>query len=316
MGIRSSEWFSTYSIVARDAETGQLGVAVQTHQMSVGAHVPWLLPGGGAIATQAMVNVSFGPMGLALLSEGVPAPKVVEALVAADARPHIRQVAAVDAHGQAGAWTGQACIPEAGHWIGEGYSVQANMMDRPTVVAAMATAYEGAQGDLAARMLAALRAAQGEGGDIRGMQSAALRVVSGTVDPKALSEERSIYDLRVDEHAQPLDELARLVRLRHAQLLDDEGHRALDRGDRSLAFERWEQARALAPELEEVGFWQAVALADRPAEVTRAAEILSQALAQEARREQWIDLLRRLQVCGLIERSGAAEELIENFPEA
>ena len=311
MGIRSSEWFSTYSIVARDPEPGQFGVAVQTHQMSVGAHVPWLLPGVGAIATQAMVNVSFGPMGLALLHEGVPAPKVIEALVASDARPHVRQVAAIDAHGQAGAWTGQHCIPEAGHRIGEGYSVQANMMDRPTVVAAMAAAYEQAQADLAARMLAALYAAQGEGGDIRGMQSAALRVVSGTVDPKALSEERSIYDLRVDEHEYPLDELARLVRLRRAQLLDDEGHRAFERGDRLLAFERWEQARALAPELEEVGFWQAVTLADHPAEVVRAAEILSQALAQESRREQWIDLLRRLQVCGEIERPGAAEELIK-----
>ncbi|MBN1401818.1 MAG: DUF1028 domain-containing protein [Anaerolineae bacterium] len=298
--------FSTYSIVARDPGTGQFGVAVQTHQMCVGRVVPWMRPGVGALATQASTNVSFGPVGLALLAEDVSAPRVIEALVASDPEAHRRQVAVVDRQGQAAAWTGPGCIPEAAHQIGAGYSVQANMMDRPTVVPAMAEAYERAEGDLAERMLAALMAAQDQGGDIRGMQSAALKVVPGELSKPSWASD---YDLRVDEHAQPVIELARLVRLRRAQHIDRAGQTALSAGQREEALTRFSQARALAPELEELAFWQAVALADGGDDLATALAILEPALAADERRAHWIELLRRLEVCGFIGRPGVCARL-------
>jgi uncharacterized Ntn-hydrolase superfamily protein len=299
--------FSTYSIVARDPKTGQLGVAVQTHQMCVGRVVPWAMAGIGAVATQSAANISFGPMALTMLCEGVPAPRVIDALISSDAESHRRQVAIVDAQGQVGARTGQGCIPEAMHQLGSGYSVQANMMTNDTVVPAMAVVFEGAQGDLAHRMMAAMEAAQREGGDIRGMQSAALKVVSGDKSHPSWSSD---YDLRVDEHEDPVSELARLVRLRHAQRIAAEGERAFREGDRDMALSRWATARTEAPELEELAFWQARILADEGDDVRTAADILAPAIADHPRREHWIDLLLRLEVCGLIERVGAAEELI------
>ncbi|HML20104.1 MAG TPA: DUF1028 domain-containing protein [Aggregatilinea sp.] len=298
---------STYSIVARDPETGQFGVAVQTHQMCAGSAVPWLLPGTGAIATQSLTNVSFGPLGLALLDQGVPAQRVVDALVASDPDAKRRQLAVVDREGHAAAWTGSGCIPEAGHHTGDGYSVQANMMTNPTVVDAMARAYEQAEGNLAQRMMAALFAAQAEGGDIRGMQSAALKVVSGDRSEPAWSAD---YDLRVDEHERPLDELARLVRLRYALRIDSLGSRALAEEKRDEALAQWAKAREAAPELEELAFWQGMDLADKPADIPGAVAILGPMLASDPRREHWIDLIRRLQVCGLLERDGAADDLI------
>jgi len=307
MKFHPSELFSTYSIVARDSDTGQLGVAVQTHQMCVGSIVPWLLPGIGAVATQSLVNISFGPIALAMLREGVAAPQIIDALVVSDPDANRRQVAVVDAKGRVGAWTGDGCIAEADHHIGDGYSVQANMMTRPTVVAAMAAAYEQASGDLAQRIVAALEAAQAEDGDIRGMQSAAVKVVSGDTSKPVWEAD---YDLRVDEHENPVQELARLVRLRRAQLLDDRGHRAFQDDKRNDALALWAEARTLAPELEELSFWQAVTLADKPADITMAVEILRPALAHDPRRAHWIDLIRRLQACGLLERQGAADEFI------
>lgn len=301
---------STYSIVARDAETGQFGVAVQTHQIGVGRLVPWLLPGVGAVATQSLVNISFGPMALSMLREGVGAAKVIDALVAGDENASRRQVAVVDAKGQSAAWTGGGCIAEAGHVAGEGFSVQANMMTNASVMLAMAEAYEQASGDLAQRMMAALQAAQSEGGDIRGMQSAALVVVPGRVDVPAWT---TVYDLRVDEHETPVDELARLVRLRHAQSSDEKGYEALNDGRKEEAIKFWARARDAAPELEELAFWQAVRLADKHEDVTAAAAILGKVMAKDSRREHWIDLIRRLQACGLIERANAGEELIQSL---
>lgn len=305
---RHTQLFSTYSIVARDSATSQCGVAVQTHQMCVGSVVPWLLPGVGAVATQSLVNISFGPVALGMLRENVPAQKVIDALVASDPDAHRRQVAVVDAEGRVGAWTGSGCIPEAGHHTGQGYSVQANMMTNPTVVQAMATAFEAAEGDLAERMLAALMAAQREGGDIRGMQSAALIVVPGD---RKKPEWSTDYDLRVDEHVDPVTELARLVRLRRAQLLDGLGYEAFEGDQRDRALDLWSQARGLAPELEELRYWQALTLADKPGDVSTAVEILGPALANDSRREYWIDLIRRLETCGLLERQGTASEIIQ-----
>jgi uncharacterized Ntn-hydrolase superfamily protein len=305
--MRYGKLFNTYSIVARDPETGQLGVAVETHQISVGSIVPWLLPGIGAIATQSLVNISFGPIALTMLREGVPAPRIVDALVASDPDAHRRQLAVVDAKGNVGAWTGSGCIPEASHHIGAGYSVQANMMTNPTVVEAMAQAYETTSGDLAQRLIAALEAAQAEGGDIRGMQSTAIKIVSG--DASKPDWDR-IYDLRVDEHENPVRELTRLVRLRRAQTLDEQGYQAFQQEQREQALTLWSQARSEAPELEEIPFWQALFLADMSADIQAAVEILRPALANHPRRAHWIDLIQRLQTCGLIERAGTADELI------
>ncbi|WP_119072988.1 DUF1028 domain-containing protein [Aggregatilinea lenta] len=307
MNWHHSQLHSTYSIVARDPETGQFGVAVQTHQMCVGAAVPWLQPGIGAVATQSLTNVSFGPLGLTLLAEGVPAQHVVDALVASDPGASRRQLAVVDREGRAAAWTGSGCIPEAGHRTGAGYSVQANMMTNPTVVDAMAAAYEGADGTLAQRMLAALVAAQAEGGDIRGMQSAALKVVSG--DPAKPVWEAD-YDLRVDEHERPLDELARLVRLRHGVRLDSLGSKLLGESKRGEALAQWATARQEAPELEELPFWQGLELADTLNDISGAVAILRPMLDADPRREHWTDLIRRLQVCGLLDREGVADKLI------
>ena len=307
MRFHHSELFSTYSIVARDPDTGQFGVAVQTHQMCVGSVVPWLLPGKGAFATQSLANIRFGPMTLAMLQEGISAPHIIRALVASDADAHRRQIAIVGASGEAAAWTGDGCIAQASHHVGQGYSVQANMMTRGTVVDAMARAYESATGDLAQRMLAALEAAQGEGGDIRGMQSAALKVVPGDASKPVWAAD---YDLRVDEHENPVAELARLVRLGRAQVLDGEGYRLFEDARLDEALVKWAEARQIAPELEELPFWHAMVLAEEPEHTAAAIEILKPALARDPRREHWLDLIRRLADCGLLERAGAATELI------
>jgi uncharacterized Ntn-hydrolase superfamily protein len=308
--MRYPDLFSTYSIVARDPQTGQLGVAVQTHQMSVGRIVPWLIPGVGALATQSLSNIHFGPMGMEMLRNGVAASQVIAGLVASDTGASRRQVAVVDARGGVGAWTGDGCIPEAGHAMGDGFSVQANMMTRPTVIAAMSDAYENAEGDLAYRMMAALQAAQVEDGDIRGMQSAALKVVPGDLG----DDTRTVYDLRVDEHVEPVIELARLVRLRSAQLLDSEAEEAFKRGEKDRALKLWAQSRERAPELEEMAYWQAVTLAEA-GDVQTASEILRPVLANDSRREHWIDLLHRLEKVKLIEREGTAEEFVRALTE-
>ena len=307
MTLSYGELFSTYSIVARDPETGQLGCAVQTHQMCVGRIVPWLLPGVGSVATQSRSNVSFGPMALAMLREGVAAPRVIDGLVATGPDAHHRQVAVVDTQGRAAAWTGTKCLAAAGHHVGQGYSVQANMTIDTTVISAMAAAYQLASGDLAARMMAALVAAQDEGGDIRGMQSAALKVVSGDATAPSWASD---YDLRVDEHADPVSELGRLVRLRRAQLMGGWGDRAFSEGRRDEALALWAEARAEAPELEELAVWQARTLADEGADIAAAAEILRPVLAHDPRREHWIEMLRRLEGSGFVQRKGSMDELV------
>ena len=309
MRINSANWFSTYSIVALDQKTGQFGVAVQTHQMGVGRVVPWLLPGVGALATQSIANISFGPIGLRMLAEGIPAPQVIAGLVASDSEAAGRQVAVVDAAGRVAAWTGEKCIPEAGHHLGKAYSVQANMMTKPTVIAAMAAAYEGSGADFAGRLLAALVAAQAEGGDIRGEQSAALKIVPGVSGDKKPAAWETVYDLRVDDHEKPVTELIRLVQLRRGQLHDEAGYEALDSGDLERALLIWSEARKLAPELEELSFWQAVTLAEENANIPEALAILKPMLAKDPRRSFWVDLIRRLQVCGILERDGASDEL-------
>jgi uncharacterized Ntn-hydrolase superfamily protein len=306
-----TDLFSTYSIIARDPETGHIGGAVQTHQMGVGRIIPIALPGVGVVASQSMANISYNPQAIAMLKEGIKPQRIIDALVASDTHAKRRQVAVMNHLGEAAAFSGAGCIPEFGHHVGENYSVQANMMTRPTVIDAMRIAFEGATGDLAARMLAALQAAQAEDGDIRGMQSAALLVIPGT---RSARDWETIYNLRVDEHENPIAELGRLVHIRHTQLLDNDGERLLSEGKIEEALSLWERVRTLIPEQEEVAFWQAVTLADMKPfadAVEVAAKILNDSLGNDKRREHWLDLIGRLVTCGLIEREGAGAELLE-----
>ncbi len=303
--MKPATLFSTYSIVARDPATGQIGAAVQTHQMAVGSMVPWLEPGVGAVATQSLVNVRLGPLGLAMMREGVPPDRVIAALVASDPEASRRQVGLIDAQGRAAAWTGDGCIREAAHQTGENFSVQANMMTRATVIPAMVGAFQSAPGDLAARMLSALQAAQAEAGDIRGMQSAALKVVPASHDLHA------VYDLRVDEHEDPITELGRLVRLRYAQLIDQQGYEALASDQYERALDLWAQAREQAPELEEIPYWQAITLADDRGDVETAVQLLDGMLAADPRRGHWLDLIERLAACGLFKDADRAAALLK-----
>jgi uncharacterized Ntn-hydrolase superfamily protein len=206
----------TYSIVARDPATGELGVAVQSHWFSVGSIVTWAEAGVGAVATQSFVDPAYGPRALELMRRGVPAPEALEQLVAKDAQRDGRQVAMIDAQGRVSAYTGKSAIAAAGHHVGRTFSVQANMMANGTVWPAMAEAFESTQGDLADRMLAALEAAEQAGGDIRGRQSAAILIVKakGTGRPWAGADR--LFDLRVEDHQAPVGELRRLIRLQRA----------------------------------------------------------------------------------------------------
>ena len=214
---------STYSIVALDEETGQLGVAVQSHWFSVGTVVPWAKAGVGAVATQSIAEPSYGPKGLALMEQGIPADEALQSLLTKDLGATVRQIAMVDAEGNVGTHTGSRCISYASHLTGKNYSVQANIMAKSTVPAAMAQAFENTTGDLAERMLAALDAAEAEGGDLRGRQSAAMLVVSG--EPTGDPWTDRIVDLEIADHENPLVELRRLLRIsqayRHAQSGDE-----------------------------------------------------------------------------------------------
>jgi uncharacterized Ntn-hydrolase superfamily protein len=282
----------TYSIVARDAATGALGVAVQSHYFSVGPAVPWAEAGVGAVATQAMSEASYGPLGLELMRAGKTAAEALRALVAGDPGEVLRQVAMVDAAGNVSAHTGSRCIAEAGHRTGDGVSVQANMMERGTVPDAMLAAYLKIPGDLAERMLAALDAAEAEGGDIRGRQSAAILVVDGDRGTPVWKSRR--VDLRVEDHPAPLVELRRLVTLRRAYDASDRGFEMFRAGDLDGGIAEMERARQLAPDNAEIAFWQALALARRDVAAARA--LLAQCRTADAR---WPELLRRLPAAGL-----------------
>lgn len=250
----------TYSIVARDAATGQIGVAVQSHYFSVGPIVPWAEPGVGAVATQSIAEVSYGPLGLDLMRAGKSAPDALKALLATDAQAAYRQVAMIDAQGRVGTHTGELCIAEAGHKAGTQYSCQANLMLKNTVWNAMASAFEAEKGDLADKLLAALAAAEREGGDIRGRQSAAIIVVSGKASGKPWEDR--LFDLRVEDHPNPIDELKRLIRLKRAYDHESRGDEHFARQEIDLALKEYATAEALAPENIEFVFWHAVALAN------------------------------------------------------
>lgn len=250
----------TYSIVARDAATGQLGVAVQSHWFSVGPLVPWAEAGVGAIATQSFVNPAYGRDGLEMMRGGKTANQTLHQLLQADDGEAVRQVAMIDANGNVAVHTGKMCIQSAGHFVGENFSVQANMMLNEEIWPAMAKAYQNANGDLADRMLAALDAAQSVGGDIRGQQSAAILIVSGTSTGEPWVDR--IMDLRVEDNPEPLKELRRLVTVHRAYQHMNAGDLAVEHGDTEKALEEYAAAEAIRPENLEMIYWHAINLAN------------------------------------------------------
>jgi uncharacterized Ntn-hydrolase superfamily protein len=275
----------TYSIVARDPQTGELGAAVQSHWFSVGSLCTWARPGVGAVATQSVVEPAHGPNALDRLADGATAAEALQAVLDADPLARVRQVGIADASGGVAAHTGADCIPHAGHVTGEHHSAQANMMERDTVPAAMSAAFEGADGDLAERLMAALRGAEGEGGDVRGRQSAALLVV-----PAEGEAWRARIDLRVEDHADPVAELGRLLALQRAYELAGTADELMAADRAQAAGELYRRAAELAPGSDELLFWAGLALAhagdlDAGADaVRRAAEV----------QPNWLVLLDRL----------------------
>jgi uncharacterized Ntn-hydrolase superfamily protein len=299
----------TYSIVARDPKTGELGVAVQSHWFSVGSLVTWAEAGVGAVATQSFVEPSYGPKGLKLMAAGSPAPEALRLLLKEDAQPDVRQVAMVDARGNVAAHTGKLCIPAAGHHQGEGYSVQANLMLDDGVWPAMARAFETHEGDLADRMLAALEAAQEAGGDIRGRQSAAILVVRGQPTGEIWSDR--VLDLRVEDHPTPLTELRRLVKLARAYRLmnSGDGHVAAERYDEAL--QAYAAAERLFPDNDEFIFWHAVALAT----IDRVKDSLPVFRRAFLMNPSWLLLVPRLVEVGLLpDDPEATEQILEMGP--
>lgn len=303
---------ATYSIVARDPGTGELGVAVQSHWFSVGAIVPWAEAGVGAVATQSFVEPAYGPLGLELMRLGRSAQEALDALVSTDADRAVRQVAMVDANGRVAAHTGSNAIYAAGHQVGEGYSVQANLMERPTVWPAMARAYEAAVGDLAERLLAALEAAQAEGGDIRGRQSAAILIVRAESTGRPWLDRR--FDLRVEDHPEPVAELRRLVRLQRAYLNLNEGDEWVTKGEVDEAMEAYSRAMELVPDEAtngEAPFWVGITLA-ASGRVEESLPYLRRAYAQDPK---WAELVPRLPAAGLLEDAELAEKLAAGMRE-
>lgn len=201
----------TYSLVAHDRAARQWGVAVQSRFLAVGSVVPWAEPDVGAIATQAYANPRYGPEGLALLREGLSAREVVDRLVAADDGRDERQLGVVDAQGGSASWTGGGCMHWAGHRTGDGYAAQGNILVSAATVDALAETFEASKGPLAGRLVECLAAAQAAGGDSRGQQSAAILVVERDAGYARLSD--VLVDLRVDDHAAPIEELRRLYGL-------------------------------------------------------------------------------------------------------
>jgi uncharacterized Ntn-hydrolase superfamily protein len=248
----------TYSIVARDASTGEMGVAVQSHWFSVGSVVAFAEAGVGAVATQSFLEVSYGPLGLDLMRAGKPAPDALRALLTVDLHPEVRQIAMVDTSGRIAAHTGDSCIPFAGDIQGPGFSVQANLMASDRVWPEMERAFLEAKGDLADRMLAALKAAEAVGGDIRGRQSAAIKIVSGTSTGRPWVD--TVMDLRIEDHPDPLQELTRLIRLHRAYARANRGDEHVAAGEIEAGLREYQAAGELAPEIEELPFWQAVTL--------------------------------------------------------
>jgi uncharacterized Ntn-hydrolase superfamily protein len=285
----------TFSIVARDSVTGELGVAVQSHWFSVGTTVSWAEAGVGAVATQSFVNKSFGIRGLNLLRNGLTAQQALDSLLATDEEREVRQVAIVDTHGNVATHTGKNCIDYAGHIQGYNFSVQSNMMLTNKVPQAMADAFEKSKGkSLAGRMLLALEAAQKAGGDIRGQQSAALLIVPGKSEGKPWDER--IVDLRVDDSPAPVKELLRLYMVHTAYQHMNNGDLAVEKNDMATAMNEYHAAMKLFPQNLEMQYWTAITLANNK-QVEKALPIFKKVFSNDA---NWKELTRRLPKVNLL----------------
>jgi uncharacterized Ntn-hydrolase superfamily protein len=308
---------NTFSIVARDPKTGEIGVAVQSHWFAVGQIVPWAEAGVGAVATQSFVDPSYGQLGLDLLRAGKSAPDALKGLLGADAACDVRQVAMIDASGAVASFTGARDIQAAGGIaasgkeekiacgalsIGRDVAVQANLMANDKVWPAMAKAYAASTGDLAERLLAALDAAQSAGGDIRGKQSAALLVVAAKSTGKRWRDE--VFNLRVDDAPDPLKELRRLVALQRAYNHMNAGDLAVEHNDHQAALREYSAAERIAATTPgiprsrhaEMIYWHAVALVNMK-RVDDALPLFARAFAMEP---AWRELTPRLPKSGLI----------------
>lgn len=257
-GISPGKLAHTFSIVARDAETGEIGVAVQSHWFAVGSDVSWAEAGVGAVATQSFINPDIGPEALKLMKRGIPAPDVLDTLMARDPGRDFRQVAIIDRHGRVAAHTGSKCIAFASNIVGDQFSVQANMMLNDRVVPAMKKAFLASTGHLADRLMEALQAAQNAEGDIRGQQSAAILVVSGTQTGKVFSDK--IVDIRVDDHPQAIKEIARVLKTQRAFMHMSNGDLAVEKGDTKGALREYAAAEKMFPENLEMKYWRAIAM--------------------------------------------------------
>lgn len=293
--IRAIRPAHTYSIVAVDKNRGEIGAAVQSHWFSVGSTVPWAEAGVGAVATQSFVNPSFGPQGVELLKQGLSPEQVVDRLVASDAGREMRQLAVIDRHGRAFAFTGRRCVPEAGHRIGEGYSVQANLMENAEVWPAMAQAFEQTAGPLAERMIEALAAAQTCGGDLRGKQSAALLIVRGESSGEIWKDR--VVDLRVEDHEEPVQELRRLLGVFRAYEHMNRGDEALEAEDEERALREYGDALKLYPDSQEIRFWCGVSLANT-GQLEQALPIFAEVFRAHL---GWRTLTERIYNLGLLE---------------
>jgi uncharacterized Ntn-hydrolase superfamily protein len=275
----------TYSIVARDSDTGDLGVAVQSHWFSVGSIVSWAEPGVGAVATQSIAEPAYGPRLLERLREGRAPRDALDELLAADEQAAVRQVAAVDSGGAVAVHTGDGCIPYAGHVEGDGFSAQANMMAGPDVWPAMAEAFTAATGPLPRRLLATLDAAEAAGGDVRGRQSAALVVVPAEGEPW-----RRRVELRVEDHTNPLGELRRLLDLADAYAFADQADTLMSEGRHDEAAEAGRKALELAPASDELVFWGGLGMV-QAGDLEGGVERVRSAIEMHS---GWRDLLARL----------------------
>lgn len=276
----------TYSIVARDKETGELGVAVQSHWFAVGSVVTWARTGVGAVATQAIAEVAHGPRVLEALERGRDAEQALTESLAADPGAAKRQVGVVDRRGGVASHTGSDCIAFAGHVVGDAVTCQANMMASEGVWPAMLDAYSNADGPLARRLLSALDAAEAAGGDVRGRQSAAMLIV-----PPAGELWRTVLSLRVDDDPEPLRELRRLVGLREAYEVAERGDALVGEGRHGEAAVLYRRGSELAPDSEELRFWAGLGLA-QAGELHAGVEMVRAVIDAKP---AWRDLLGRLE---------------------
>ena len=295
----------TYSIVARDQKTGQLGVAVQSHYFSVGPVVPWARAGVGAVATQSMVEISYGPMGLDLIASGKSSKEALESLLKTDPKADTRQVGMVDSKGVVATHTGSKCIDFAGHSAGEGFSCQANLMRNDTIWGAMEKAYvKSSELKFPERLVSALEAAENAGGDVRGKQSAAILVVSPQLYPNLWMGR--LLELRVEDSAQPIEELKRLVKLKRGYEWAEKGDDLLSSGKIKESSEAYATALEYAPENEEILYWKGITML-----ASRLQEEGSRILVEIFKKNKsWVQVTKSLVDRGYVTKNEALEKLM------